>query len=235
MTSFPDLDLIVFDILGTMVDEPGGIRRAIRDTVPGVDEDAATERWARHVAEQQQDILAGRRPYAPGSVLDREAAALVAPDAADELATAALRLPPWPDSVAGLDRIAALHPVVGLSNASPAALTRISAHAGLRWHQLLSAEDARAYKPAPEVYRLAVDNAGCAPERLLMVAAHAWDLRGAQAVGMRTAYVQRPAGDPPAPDDAFDLTATGLDDLAALLERPASQIRPRSAPLPPRS
>ena len=30
--------------------------------------------------------------------------------------------------------------------------------------------------------------------RLLMVAAHAWDLRGAQAVGMRTAYVERPVG-----------------------------------------
>lgn len=213
--------MIVFDILGTMVDEPGGIRRAIREIVPEVDDAAAAERWLRYVDEQQRDILAGRRPYAPSTVLDREAAALVAPGApgvAGELADAALRLEPWPDSVAALDRIAARFPVVGLSNAGAAALTRISAHAGLRWHQLLSAERARTYKPAPEIYRLAIDNAGVAPDRLLMVAAHAWDLRGAQAAGMRTAYVARPVGDPPGPDDAFDLTATSLDDLAAQLE-----------------
>lgn len=67
------------------------------------------------------------------------------------------------------------------------------------------------------MYRLAPRATGSAPERLLMVAAHAWDLRGAQAIGMRTAYVARPVGDPPAPSDSFDLTATGLDDLASQL------------------
>ncbi len=52
-----------------------------------------------------------------------------------------------------------------------------------------------------------------------MVAAHAWDLRGAQAVGMRTAYVRRPVGDPPVSTDSFDLHADGLDHLAELVER----------------
>ena len=47
-----------------------------------------------------------------------------------------------------------------------------------------------------------------------MVAAHAWDLRGAAAVGLRTAYVARPVGDPPSTEDRFDLHARGLDDLA---------------------
>ena len=50
-----------------------------------------------------------------------------------------------------------------------------------------------------------------------MVAAHAWDLRGAQAVGMRTAYVERPVGDPPDAIDSFDLDARSLDDLATQL------------------
>lgn len=96
-----------------------------------------------------------------------------------------------------LTRLARRFPVLGLSNASRATLLRLNAYAGLRWHQALSAEDARAHKPAPEVYQLAIDAAGCPPERVLKVAAHAWDLRGAQTVGMRTAYVQRPVGDPP--------------------------------------
>ncbi|MGV9893954.1 hypothetical protein [Streptomyces tendae] len=46
---------------------------------------------------------------------------------------------------------------------------------------------------------------------------HAWDLRGARAAGMRTAYVGRPVGDPPTPTDAFDWAVGGLDELASEL------------------
>lgn len=227
MTSPPDIDMIVFDVLGTMVDEPGGIRRGIRALLPGVGETRAeelVELWAGHVDERQREILAGRRPYASSTVMDLEAATRVAAEAGvsdkeviRSLAASAQRLEPWPDSVPALDRLASRFPVVGLSNADHAALTRISAHAGLRWHQVLSAEDAHSYKPHADVYRLAVANAGRPPERLLMVAAHAWDLRGAQALGMRTAYVERPAGDAPRATDSFDLTVRNLDSLAITL------------------
>ncbi len=228
MTSHPDIDVIVFDILGTMVDEPSGIRRGLRTFLPDIDDARTSELvdvWSRHVAEQQQEILAGRRPYASSTVIDLEAATRVAAevdvsdaDAVRSLAASGQRLEPWPDSVRALDRIASRFPVVGLSNASRSALTRISAHAGLRWHQALSAEDAQSYKPHPDVYRLAVTNADRSPDRLLMVAAHAWDLRGAQAIGMRTAYVERPVGDPPSATDSFDLKAKTLDELAAILD-----------------
>jgi 2-haloacid dehalogenase len=223
--SHADLDLVVFDVLGTLVDEPGGLRAAIRDVAPpDAPIDDLLGAWLDHVADQQRKMLDGRRPYATSDVVDREAAELVAarcsatdPTAIDRLATAGRRLAPWPDSVDSLDRLARHLPVVGLSNASRAALTRLSAHAGLRWHGLLSAEDARSYKPAPEVYRLAVDLACGAPDRILMVAAHAWDLRGAQAVGLRTAYVRRPVGDPPLATDSFDHHADGLADLVTAL------------------
>jgi 2-haloacid dehalogenase len=227
VTSRPDLEVIVFDILGTMVDEPSGIRRGLRTLLPDVDDARKSELvavWQRHVDEQQREVLAGRRPYAGSTVIDLEAATRVAAEAgigdADEirsLADSGQRLDPWPDSVPALDRIASRFPVVGLSNASHSALTRISSHAGLRWHQVLSAEDVHSYKPHPDVYRLAISNAGCAPDRLLMVAAHAWDLRGAQAAGMRTAYVERPVGDPPSATDSFDLAAESLADLASRL------------------
>ncbi|CAL9363431.1 (S)-2-haloacid dehalogenase [Nocardiopsis dassonvillei] len=227
MTPTPDVDVVVFDILGTMVDEPGGIERGIRSLVPGLDEARTGDLvglWQRHVDEQQREILSGGRPYADSTVLDREAAERVAaevgvgdPEAVRSLAASAQRLDPWPDSVSALGRIAARLPVTGLSNAGRSALTRINAHAGLRWHQILSAEDVRGYKPRADVYRLAVADSGLAPERLLMVAAHAWDLRGAQAVGMRTAYVERPVGDPPRPEDAFDLEVGSLDGLAEVL------------------
>lgn len=226
-----DIDLVVFDVLGTLVNEPAGLRHGIREMVPDGAESQVDELvalWQDHVADQQRQMLDGHRPYANSDVVDREAAELVAAEsgvtdaaAIDRLATAERRLDPWPDTVDGLERLARHAPIVGLSNASRATLTRLNAHAGLRWHYVLSAEDARSYKPAPEVYRLALDVAGHhAPERILMIAAHAWDLRGAQAVGLRTAYVERPVGDPPATTDAFDYHADSLADLeAAILAR----------------
>lgn len=225
--SEPEIDAIVLDVLGTLVDEPAGIRAGIRRLDPSLD-DAGTERllslWQRHIDREQRRVLDGSRPYLPSDALDREAARLVAgaagfddPAAVEALALSGTRLPPWPDSLAALAGLAERHPLIGLSNASRTALLALNAHAGLRWHQALSAEEARTYKPDPEVYQLAVTVSGRAPERLLMVAAHAWDLRGAQALGLRTAYVARPVGDPPAVSDRFDLYAEGLAGLAEQL------------------
>lgn len=227
MTGIRDIEVVVFDVLGTLVDEPRGLRAAIREAVPASDEAAVDDLlslWQQHCELEQRRIQQGLRAYVSTETIDAEAARLAAdraglsdPATIARLATAGRRLPPWPDSVAGLQRLAQWFPVVGLSNASRTALLHLNAHAGLRWHQALSAEAAQAYKPAPEVYRLAVDAAGCAPERVLMVAAHAWDLRGAQAVGMRTAYVERPVGNPPTSADVFDRGFDGLDELVGVL------------------
>jgi len=215
------IEAVVFDVLGTLVDEPSGLQAAIAEVVPDCTPVAPLITvWQRHVEEQQSLMSRGDRAYADSDIIDAEAARLVADRASvtdqaviDRLATAEQRLPAWSDSVSGLERLAPRLPVVGLSNAGSNTLRRLSAHAGLRWHQLVSGEAARAYKPSPAVYRLAVDAVGCPPDRLLMVAAHAWDLRGAQAIGMRTAYIRRPVGDPPASTDSFDGYFDGLTEL----------------------
>lgn len=232
MTEAHGIEVVVFDVLGTMVDEPGGLRAAMQEAAAaaseeapgGVSVDRLLDVWQEHVEHEQRRIAHNARPYVNSQVLDREAAERVAhhvglsdADALDRLATARQRVEPWADSRAGLARLAERFPVLALSDAGRTSLLRLNAHAGLRWHQALSAEDVRAYKPAPEVYQLALDAAGAPPERVLMVAAHAWDLRGAQAVGMRTAYVQRPVGDPPRESDSFTWRSSGLEELAAVL------------------
>ncbi|MFJ9413787.1 haloacid dehalogenase type II [Streptomyces sp. NPDC101227] len=227
MAQIPGIEVVVFDVLGTLVDEPSGLRAEIRGALPGFDDASVDELltlWQRHREVEERRIGQGHRAYVNTEVIDREAAQRVAdhaglddPAAIARLATAGQRLPPWSDSPAALERLARRFPVLGLSNAGRTSLLRLNAHAGLRWHQALSGEAALAYKPAPEVYRLAIDVAGCPPERVLMVAAHAWDLRGAQATGMRTAYVRRPVGDPPTSSDAFDRRFNGLDELVTAL------------------
>ena len=62
---------------------------------------------------------------------------------------------------------------------------------GLNFDMLFSSELLECYKPAPENYLKVLDLLKLGPEQCVTVAAHAYDLRGAKAVGMRTVYVYR--------------------------------------------
>lgn len=233
---------VVFDVLGTLVDQTGSMERHVSART-GIDSGAAAQvarRWLGHVAEQERAIVEGRRAFVPSDELDLEALSLLvrerllSADDVDRLADTSEWLQPWPDTVAGLDLLAADVTVLGLSNASRRTLAGLSSHAGLRWHQVLSAQDAGTYKPAPAVYELALASAPAASGVPFMVAAHAWDLRAAAAAGMRTAYVPRADGDPPGPGDTFDLRAADLLDLHAQLLDLGEQPR-RQTKVPPAS
>jgi 2-haloacid dehalogenase len=135
----------------------------------------------------------------------------------EDLALAGHRLRPWPDSGPALRALAGSFTVVALSNASLAQLADMFAAGGLAWHGVLSGELARAYKPDPAVYQLAIRLLGLDPAATMMVAAHPWDLRAAAGHGLRTAYVARPAEGVPGPADRFDIQVGSLAELAAQL------------------
>jgi 2-haloacid dehalogenase len=158
--------------------------------------------------------------------LDREAVGRLVDDGSlprestEVLSRANERLAPWPDTLVGLEALSDFSTVLGLSNASRRVLAALSANAGMRWHQVLSAEDAGTYKPDTALYEAAIASSpSAANDPPMMVAAHAWDLRAAAAAGMRTAYIPRPNGDAPRPDDDFDIVATSLEDFCVQIRR----------------
>lgn len=63
--------------------------------------------------------------------------------------------------------------------------------AGLQWDMLFSSELLGVYKPDPEAYLKALHLLKLKSEECILVAAHAYDLRGAKAVGIKTIYVHR--------------------------------------------
>ena len=62
---------------------------------------------------------------------------------------------------------------------------------GLEFDMLFSSELLGCYKPAPENYQKVLELLKLKAEECVTVAAHAYDLRGAKAVGMKTVYVRR--------------------------------------------
>jgi 2-haloacid dehalogenase len=133
------------------------------------------------------------------------------------------RLRPWPDTVAGLTRLRRRYVISPLSNASFAGMVHLARFAGLPWDCVLTAENARRYKPAPEVYLTAIELLGLAPGEVMMVAAHNYDLAAARSHGMRTAFIPRPAEYGPgqtsdlAPESDWDVVARDMEDLASSL------------------
>jgi 2-haloacid dehalogenase len=74
----------------------------------------------------------------------------------------------------------------------------------------MSSESIRAWKPAREVYLWAAGACGVAPDRLALVAAHGWDVQGAQRAGLTGAWFPRAERTYPAVYDAAHVQAGGL-------------------------
>jgi 2-haloacid dehalogenase len=130
------------------------------------------------------------------------------------------RLHPWSDAIPGLRRLRTRFLLSPLSNGSFAGMVHLARFAGLPWDCIITAENARCYKPRPEVYRTAVRLLGLRPAEVMMVAAHNYDLAAARACGLGTAFVPRAAEHGPgqtsdlAPDADWDVVASDFLDLA---------------------
>lgn len=133
------------------------------------------------------------------------------------------RLHAWGDSVPGLHRLRQRFILTTLSNGNIRLLVDMARYAQLPWDLVLSAEIARAYKPDPRAYEMAINLLGLQPHEIMMVAAHQYDLLAAHEVGLRTAFVMRPLeyGPDAVPDltadPCFDVVATDMVDLARQL------------------
>jgi 2-haloacid dehalogenase len=220
---------LVFDVFGTLVDWRSGVAAAFRaEGIPG-DPEALADGWRARYGPILIEVNEGRRPWADldalhGVTLDdllAEHGVEVGVEARRRLVLAWHRLHPWPDVRPGLDVLRRERVVAPLSNAHVAQLVDLSRHGDLRLDCILSAELARAYKPAPEAYLLAPRLLGLEPAEVMLVAAHPLDLAAARRAGLRTAFVDRPLeygpGSPPRADPDADESVADLLELAQRL------------------
>jgi 2-haloacid dehalogenase len=216
--------VLVFDVLGTLLDEDAGQRRTTH-AVLGLSPDAEQRfiaAWSVRIGELLKAIVEDGRPYRPQEDVAASAAADVAreqigdvpAEAIDRLARFGRALDPFPEVPAALDALAGRHALVGLTNAGFAQAFAMSRHAGLRWTTLLSGQAVQSFKPDPRVYRHAISVLELDPERSVFVAAHPWDLDGAAREGFRTAFVARGGEGAGA---AYDYAAPDLAALVPLL------------------
>ncbi|MGJ0117577.1 haloacid dehalogenase type II [Williamsia sp. MIQD14] len=217
-TTQPPPKVLAFDTFGTVTDWHTGVSAVLAEQFPGVDASALARAWRRTYAPALAEVESGVRPWTLLDDIHRETLVSLLVDhvegtptnaAIDAAVHAWHTLPGWPDAVDGLRRLTSRFTVCALSNGNVALLSEMAKRNGFPWDVIGGADLWRHYKPAPEVYLGLAGLLQVQPGEVMMVATHADDLDAARALGLRTAYVERPREWGP---ETKSVTLNPLDD-----------------------
>jgi 2-haloacid dehalogenase len=224
---------LIFDVFGTLVDWRSGVARELQThlRVSAQEADVLADAWRDEYQPAMEEVRAGHIAFCKLDVLHRRNLDIVLErfgHDADEATRAQLnlawhRLDAWPDVSPALTQLRQRFLLAPCSNGNISLMADLARRNGWHWDAILGAEHARDYKPKLEVYRAAADAFDCAPQDVLMVAAHSSDLDAAAYAGLRTAFIARP--DEHGPGRGETVAAVPVDFSATDLGALAEQLR----------
>ena len=185
---------VTFDCYGTLIDWETGISAFFRETLGA---EQLLEEWERVQFEMIQQPY---RPYAQIMAQSlRQVLEAHAIPYRDELGRAFVRsLPAWrpfPETNPALEQLQGKRLKLEIiSNIDDALLRETVRHFTIPFDLLVTAEQARAYKPAAAGFRLALERIGLPPSQVTHVAfGDRYDLATACSCGMQVVFVNRHA------------------------------------------
>jgi 2-haloacid dehalogenase len=208
--------LFTFDIFGTVLDWRRGLKEAAARAGHALD-GATFDR----VIDAQAALEAG--PFLPYADIVAESLVRVLgmdEDAARVIGRGAGDWPLFPDSAAALARLRAIAPCAATTNSDAAHGKRVQRALGFDLDAWICAEEVRAYKPDPRVWRAASVRTGVEPgPGWWHVSAYAdYDLATARALGLTCVFVARPHARP----GPADVSVADLGELADRVESGAA-------------
>ena len=200
-----EVKALLFDVFGTVVDWRTGIAIEVQMIAKKynieLNADDFADAWRAEYQPAMEQIRSGKRSFTILDILHLENLKKIAPRFnlnnlsnvdLNFLVTAWHRLPGWPDSSQGLNKLKKKFILATQSNGNIALMVNMAKYSNLSWDVILGAEVLGHYKPEPEAYIKACKALNLKPSECLMVAAHDDDLKAASLQGMKTAYVHRP-------------------------------------------
>jgi 2-haloacid dehalogenase len=188
------MDAFVFDAYGTLYDVHSVVQRC-ESFFPGAGP-RLSQLWRTKQLEYTW-LRSLMRRYAPFSTVTREALAYACETLAlglgvtqmEALMAEYLMLSPFPEVPAALPRLKGRKAI--LSNGSRDMLEPLVRNSRLELDAVLSVDEVKVFKPAPEVYDLAVRRLGVAKDRIGFVSSNCWDAMGAKSFGFRVFWINR--------------------------------------------
>jgi len=232
MFDFSRFEILTFDCYGTLINWEAGLLTALRPIF---------EAHSKHIDDASVlrlygdfELRAEQPPFQPyrevlGSVVRQFGAELGFTPTADEIRSLADSLPswrPWPDTVAALRRLKTRFRLAILSNVDDDLFERTRPQLEVAFDDVITAEQAQAYKPSLRLFELALSRVAAPAHRVLHVGQSLYhDVVPAQALGLATVWVNRPSARPGvgavrSAEAKPDITVTSLEELSAFIFSP---------------
>jgi 2-haloacid dehalogenase len=218
--------VLAFDVYGTLID-PFHMEEHLR---PAFGEKAreASELWRNKQIEYsfRRALMKKYLPFGECTALalrfvSAQLGISLSEEAQANLMSKYPQLPAYGDVTAALDECAARgFTIAACSNGTENAVRASLDHAGIlsRFSKIVSVDPIRTFKPDPAVYDYLVAELRAPREKVWLISSNPFDVIGANACGLRTAWVQR---DPKRIFDPWefrpDLVVHGLADLPVRL------------------
>jgi len=236
MSSTP-VKALLFDVFGTVVDWRGTITREMQrfGSKHGINQDwnQFALDWRALYQPSMESIRDGSRGYVKLDQLHRENLQQLLVDyqldsfdeqQLDHINRVWHRMEPWADVLPGMQRLRKRFVLGSLSNGNVALIVNMAKHSGIPWDMILGSETAQGYKPQEKVYMHGVNMLDLEPQQCMMVAAHNYDLRAARALGLKTAYINRPyeygkgQSEDLNAEEQWDIVGDYMTDIATALD-----------------
>jgi 2-haloacid dehalogenase len=225
---FDRFDVLTFDCYGTLIDwEAGilaGLRRVLGAAGASASDEALLEQYARHEAAIEGGPYAVYRDVLAES-LRAVCAELAVDPSEDDVAGFAGSVGDWPafpDSKAALVRLQERFRLGVITNCDDDLFAASNRRLGVTFDWIVTAQQARRYKPNPRGFELAFERIGLPPSRILHVAQSLFhDHVTAKRLGLTTVWVNRRHGRPgsgatPPANARPDLVVPDMATLAEL-------------------
>jgi 2-haloacid dehalogenase len=234
---FRRFQVLTFDCYGTLIDWESGILAALRPILAShaaqLSDGELLETYGRHEAEVESEPYRRYREVL-AEVLRRIGSELgfePAPAELERFSGSVGDWPAFPDSTAALRTLKERFGLGVLTNCDDDLFAQSQRRLGVDFDWVITAEQARSYKPSHRNFELAFSTIAGPRERLLHVAQSLFhDHVPAKELGMTTVWIDRRSGQPgsgatPPAEASPDLVLPDLRSLAALA---VSAAEPRS-------
>jgi 2-haloacid dehalogenase len=228
MLDFSRFEILTFDCYGTLINWEAGILSALHRILSAhskkVDDATLLQLYGDFEHRSEQGPF---QPYREvlGSVVHQFGAQLEftpTPDEVRSLPASLATWQPWPDTVAALRQLKTRFRLAILSNVDDDLFAATRPKLGVDFDEVITAQQARAYKPSLKIFELALTRIQTPAHRVLHVGQSIYhDVIPAQSLGLATVWVNRPSARPGVGAVKFseanpDCTVGSLEELAAI-------------------
>jgi 2-haloacid dehalogenase len=200
---FSAFTTITFDCYGTLIDWEAGLLPALRGVLAAhgqsMPDAALLELYGEFEAQAETGPYQSYRNVLESVVRQFGERCDFHPSPADlrSLHESIAGWRPFPDTVASLQKLAQRYQLAVISNIDDDLFAETRKHLGVQFADVITAQQARSYKPSLNNFRLALQKLGVEPPRLLHAAQSVYhDVIPAQSLGITAVWVNRRSARP---------------------------------------